>query len=55
MQQAAEKCVMPQLELKSLPTFLAIKCCQQAKIQRVINLMKLIKKADAYVPVIKLF
>jgi hypothetical protein len=37
MQQAAYKYEMPRLELKSLPSFLAIKCCQQMKNQEVIN------------------
>ena len=38
MQQALFKCETPQLELKSLQTFLAIKCCQRTKIGKVINL-----------------
>jgi hypothetical protein len=37
MQQASCKYETPQLELKSLRTFLAIKSCERIKIEKVIN------------------
>jgi hypothetical protein len=40
MLQALFKCEMPRLELKSWRTFLAIKRCQQTKIQKDIKLAR---------------
>jgi hypothetical protein len=40
MQQALFKCEMPQLELKSLWSFLAIKRCQGTKSKKVIKLAR---------------
>ena len=43
------KCEMPQFELKSLPTFLAIKRCQQTKIQKLTNHEQSLSKKLAHV------
>jgi len=37
MQQASYKCEIPQLELKSSRTFLAIKRCQGTKLDKFLN------------------
>jgi len=44
-QQASFKSETPRLELKSWRTFLAIKCCQQTKIRKVIKLAWCSKKS----------
>jgi len=44
MQLAAFKYEMPQLELKSLQTFLAIKRCQRTKIRKIIKQARSSKK-----------
>jgi hypothetical protein len=40
IQQASCKCEMPRLERESSAKFLAIKCCQQTKIGKVIELTR---------------
>jgi hypothetical protein len=47
MRQASFKCETPQLELKSLRTFLAIKHCQGTKVKSYQAITKLVKKAGA--------
>ena len=49
MQQASFKCEMPWLELKSLRTFLAIKCCQLTEIGKVIKLVRSLLKSWAHI------
>ena len=49
MQQALFKCEMTRLELKSLQIFLAIKHCQQKKLESYQPTKMLIKKDGAYV------
>ena len=50
MRQLALKSEMPQLELKSLGMFLAIRHCQQTKIGEVINQAQSLLK-NVYVPI----